>query len=213
MSKETFASEIGTDPRWDERYRLTSAVRDSVFDIQYSYDVLNRRISRIEGTTTNYFVYDGNQVVTDLDGNGDLLRTYVWGTGIDNLLSMTTYSTTATNTYYAIKDHQNSVIALVDATGSVVESYEYSAYGKTKEKGSPIIGSGQTPRSIISEGNRPKADSNSLPLPILNGLPIFLFVDADLSSDCLLQGAKELSLYCISPEHRTVAESSPKYGA
>ena len=32
----------------------------------------------------------------------------------------------------------------------------------SKEKGSPIRGSGQTPRSIISEGNRPKAGSNIL---------------------------------------------------
>ena len=36
------------------------------------------------------------------------------------------------NTYYAIKDHQNTVIALVDETGSVVESYEYDAWGRTK---------------------------------------------------------------------------------
>ena len=35
--------------------------------------------------------------------------------------------------------------------------------GAVKVKGSPIIGSGQTPRNIISKGNRPKAGSNSLP--------------------------------------------------
>ena len=38
-------------------------------------------------------------------------------------------------------------------------------------------------------------------------------LDADLSSDCLLQGAKELPIYSISPERRAVAESSPRYGA
>ncbi|MEA2067727.1 MAG: RHS repeat-associated core domain-containing protein, partial [Verrucomicrobiota bacterium] len=108
---------------WDERYRLKS-----VDNVEYEYDVLTRRTSRIEGGTTNFFVYNGNQVAADLDGSGNLLRTYVWGMGIDNLLCFTDH--TSSNTYYAIKDHQNTVIAMVDETGSVVESYEYDAYGQ-----------------------------------------------------------------------------------
>jgi RHS repeat-associated protein len=67
-----------------------------------------------------------------LNENGNLLRTYIWGTGIDNLLSMTVYGTAETNTYYAIKDHQNTVIALVDETGADVESYEYDAWGNPR---------------------------------------------------------------------------------
>ncbi len=114
---------------WDERYRLTSAV-SATFSVSYAYDVLDRRISRIEGSTTNYFVYDGNQVVADLDGSGSIIRSYVWGTGIDNLLCFTDHTTS--NTYYAIKDYQNTVIALVDEIGAVVESYEYDAYGNIK---------------------------------------------------------------------------------
>ena len=38
----------------------------------------------------------------------------------------------------------------------------HSRLDKGVKKGSPIRGSGQTPRSIISEGNRPKAGSNDL---------------------------------------------------
>jgi RHS repeat-associated protein len=80
-------------------------------------------------------VYDGNQVAADLDGSGNVLRTYAWGPGIDNLLSLTVWSggsgSTPTATYYPLKDHQNSVVALVDALGNVVESYRYDAYGRT----------------------------------------------------------------------------------
>ena len=118
----------GVALEWDERYRLKS-VDGASCSVEYEYDVLNRRTSRIEGSTTNYFVYNGNQVAADLDGTGNLLRTYVWGYGIDNLLSFTDHTTS--NTYYGIKDHQNSVIALVDDAGSVVESYKYDAYGNT----------------------------------------------------------------------------------
>jgi RHS repeat-associated protein len=118
---------------WDERYRLTS-VASTTSTISYTYDILGRRTSRTEGSITNYYVYDGQQVVADLDGDGKLLRTYVWGMGIDNLLSMTVYTNgmaQTSATYFAIKDHQNTVIAMTDSTGSIVESYEYDAYGKT----------------------------------------------------------------------------------
>ncbi len=121
---------------WDERYRLKSVQSAQSVDVSYTYDVLNRRISRIEGTSTNFFVYDGNQIVADLDGAGNPLRTYAHGPGIDNILSMTVYSSdggvASTNTYFYLKDHQNSVIALADETGTIVESYEYDAYGNTK---------------------------------------------------------------------------------
>ena len=121
---------------WDERDRLVN-VDAASSRIAYEYDVLNRRISRtsIAGGITNveFYVYNGNQVAADLDGSGNLLRTYIWGQGIDNLLAMTVFESdggiASTNTYYAIKDHQNTVIALVDEAGSVVESYEYDAWG------------------------------------------------------------------------------------
>ena len=126
-----FNTSISLD--WDERYRLTS-VSSACSVVDYSYDVYGRRTSCSVGsasqTNTTSFVYDGHQIVADLDESGNLLRTYVWGQSIDNLLAFTDHTTS--NTYYAIKDHQNSVLALVDASGSVVESYEYDAWGRTR---------------------------------------------------------------------------------
>lgn len=132
---------------WDERYRLKwFVVPPSGGSVEYGYDVLGRKVSRSEippeGGSTNveHYVYDGNQVVADLDGSGNMLRTYVWGSGIDNLLCFTDHTTS--NTYYPIKDHQNTVLALVDETDAVVESYEYSAYGEILDvkdgSGNPI---------------------------------------------------------------------------
>ena len=121
----------GVSLEWDERYRLVS-VTSAYSVVTYSYDVLGRRTTRTEGSTTSHFVYDGNQIIADLDDSGNLLRTYTWGAGIDSLLAITIYPKTTNSqsqTFYPIKDHQNSVIALVDENGSVVESYEYDAYG------------------------------------------------------------------------------------
>ncbi|WP_372808806.1 DUF6531 domain-containing protein, partial [Pontiella sp.] len=141
------------DLEWDERYRLTSAVRDSLFDIRYSYDVLGRKVSRIAGgspATAEYYIYNGNQVVADLDASGNLLRTYVWGKGIDNLLSFTDHASNAT--YYPVKDHQNTVLALVDGSGSVVESYDYDAYGNVLDVRNSLGASIANQQSAI--GNR-----------------------------------------------------------
>ena len=46
---------------------------------------------------------------------------------------------------------------------------------------------------------------------IVGHMVYWVALDADLSSDCLLQGAKELPLYHIPDEHRAVAESKVKY--
>jgi len=46
-----------------------------------------------------------------------------------NLLHMTVYGSTETNTYYALTDHLGTVTALADENGAIVESYEYDAWG------------------------------------------------------------------------------------
>lgn len=132
--------------KWDERYRLTSA-NDSTSLVEYGYDVLGRRVFRTAGGTTEYYVYNGGQIVADVDASGNLLRSYVWGMGIDNLLSFTDHTTT--NTYYAIKDLQNTVIALTDSSGDVVETYDYDAYGCTK-----VFAADGTELTVSAYGNR-----------------------------------------------------------
>jgi RHS repeat-associated protein len=73
--------------------------------------------------------------VADTDASGNLLRSYAWGPGIDNLLAVTVYTypsnslQPSASSYYAVKDRLGSVHALVDAQGQVVESYSYDAWG------------------------------------------------------------------------------------
>lgn len=120
---------------WDGQYQLTS-VSSATSTVRYAYDVLSRRISRtriagVSPAEVEQYVYDGTQIVADLDASGNILRTYIWGPGIDNLLSMTVYTNGMTNTCYALKDHLNSIHAFVNESGQVVERYEYDAWGRT----------------------------------------------------------------------------------
>ena len=115
---------------WDSQYQLTSAVAGNI-GVYYSYDALGRKIERLDGGGGyEYYFYDGNQIVADFDGNEwRVIRSYTYGPGIDNILSMTVHGSTSTNTYYYLKDLSNTVLSLVNDNGIAVEYYEYDAYG------------------------------------------------------------------------------------
>jgi RHS repeat-associated protein len=120
---------------WNARYQLTAAATNGAPVERYGYDVLGRRAWTAAGATTNWHVYDGPHVVADLDATGGVLRSYSYGPGIDDILAMTVHAsdggtTSVSTVFYYVKDHLGTVHALVDETGSVVERYEYDAWGR-----------------------------------------------------------------------------------
>ncbi|TAN35303.1 MAG: hypothetical protein EPN23_11340 [Verrucomicrobia bacterium] len=117
---------------WNGQYQLTTIATNGVAVEQNGYDALGRRIWTASGGVTNFFVYDGAQVVADVDASGTLLRSYAWGPGVDNLLAMTIHGGPgAPRTVYALKDQLGSIHALVDAGGNIVEQYRFDAWGRT----------------------------------------------------------------------------------
>jgi RHS repeat-associated protein len=120
---------------WNSKYQLESVKLEggSEKELNYQYNVLGQRVARSEVvagvTNTEYYVHDGVNIVADLDAGKSLIRSYKYAPGYDNIISMTTYGDSETNTYFYIRNHNNSVVALVDEAGNVAESYEYDAYG------------------------------------------------------------------------------------
>lgn len=116
---------------YDEENRLTRVSRtaDSAIVGQYQYDALSRRVQKIANpagvaATTRYF-HDAARIVEEQDTSGATLATYVYGTYVDEVLTMSRPG----QTYYY---HQNtlwSVAALTDSAGNPVERYAYDAYG------------------------------------------------------------------------------------
>ena len=113
---------------WNGQYQLTAAYTNGVLAESFGYDGAGRRIFIVEGGVTNWMVYDGNQVVAEVDGAGSLKKSYVYE-GLDRAISMTTYGA-STNTYYFIRDHLGSTMALTDGIGNIIESYRYDAWGR-----------------------------------------------------------------------------------
>ena len=92
----------------------------------YAYDALGRRVTTTNAEGTERHVYDDNwQVVADLDEGGNVLRSYVWGEGIDRLLAVRIGS----RTYTALTDVQGTVWGYADASGNIVARWTYDAWG------------------------------------------------------------------------------------
>lgn len=70
---------------WNSKYQLKEVlITNHTNQIQYSYDVLGRKVSRTAGilpADAEQYAYNGNQVAADLYGSGKLIRTYTWGPG------------------------------------------------------------------------------------------------------------------------------------
>ena len=88
------------------------------------------------------YVYDGDQIIEERNSSNQLVASYVYGVGIDETLTMTRNS----QTYYYFYDGLGSVTDITDASGAVVESYQYDPYGTpsvTSTIGNPFLFTGR----------------------------------------------------------------------
>lgn len=143
---------IGSDtPTYDDRGNLTGKgawtyvydwanrlveTKDNGTTISsYTYDARNRRVSKYVNATdtTTLYAYAGSQVVQEFEqvgaGTVTLERSFVYGLYIDEPVAMIDETTTTPTYYYYLRDRRASVVALIDATGTKVETYEYTAFG------------------------------------------------------------------------------------
>ena len=114
---------------WDFENRLVQVVTPVSGSVSYKYDALGRRIQRTpsNGVSTN-FVYDGQDVVKDLNSDGSIVE-YLNGPGIDNKIRQK--GANNNSTYYLSQDHLGSTTALTGTTGKLVERITYDGYGNS----------------------------------------------------------------------------------
>ena len=109
---------------YDWADRLIRVEESSQILAEYTYDAVNRRVTKTVGTTATTFIYDETDVIEEYtDGVFD--RAFVYRNTIDKPILLETGS----QLYYYITGRQGSVRAIVDDTGALVESYEYTPFG------------------------------------------------------------------------------------
>ena len=119
---------------YDYRNQLVRATDTATnTQVEMKYDVLSRRIQKTVSTGSqtkieNYY-YAGHQVIEVRDGNDKLLRQYIYGNGIDEIIRMDKYEGDTVTSYYYHTDANGSVTAITDANGQLVERVTYDIYG------------------------------------------------------------------------------------
>jgi RHS repeat-associated protein len=121
------ASDGSTSYVYDDENRLVGA--SGGHSASLAYDPLGRlwQVSST-ATGTTRFLYDGNRLLTEYDGSGNPLRSYVYGPGEDEPLLWYEGSAGWARRYYH-SDHEGSVIALADDSGNPVVGNAYDEYG------------------------------------------------------------------------------------
>jgi RHS repeat-associated protein len=121
---------------YDQKNHLTS-VRETTdgttneLTVTYTYDVFGNMVQQLKWTNTTglatlHEVYDGDQVYMDLDGSNNLQTTYIRGDGANQLEARVSSGTA--NWY--LTDHEGTVRDITNASGSVIDSISYDAFGK-----------------------------------------------------------------------------------
>jgi len=114
------------DLTWDSQYQLVSVSTNGAFAESYAYDALGRRVATTTLDGTVRHVYDDRlQCLADIDENGNVRCSYVWGDGIDNLLAVKIGG----NVYYPLTDIQGTVWGYADSQNNLVACWMYDAWG------------------------------------------------------------------------------------
>ena len=115
-----------TTYNWDFENRLASVVLPGTGGtVTFKYDPFGRRIQKSSSSATTNYLYDGSNSVAEAEQTGAFLTHYAQGTRIDEFLAELRNSTIG---FYQ-QDGLSSVTALSGASGSLLNSYMYDAFG------------------------------------------------------------------------------------
>ncbi|MDR3560083.1 MAG: RHS repeat-associated core domain-containing protein [Negativicutes bacterium] len=141
---------------WDAENRLTGMAANTAvgpqYQIAFAYDAKGRRIQKTvtNGSSVNTvdLLYDGWNLLAELQANHTLVRSYVWGNdlsgsiqgagGVGGLLEVSYSGGSVTNCFAAF-DGNGNVAALVKTTdGTSVANYEYGPFGEVIRSTGPM---------------------------------------------------------------------------
>ncbi|MFC2141119.1 RHS repeat domain-containing protein, partial [Acidobacteriota bacterium] len=141
----------------DYRNRIVRAA-DGSSTVNLKYDALGRRIKKevsigSQNKTTNFY-YSGHQVIEVRDENDHMLRQYIYGNGIDEVIRVDKYNGTASTPYYLHRNRIGSTTAVTDANGNIVERVYYDIYGMPtfKDAAGNVIKKSSIGNNILFQG-------------------------------------------------------------
>ncbi len=124
-------------------YKKWDGASSPLITAEYFYDPVGRRtgkkvIYRDEPlkNRTSWWIYDGENILLEMDENFTLRRQYIHGANTDDVLGFKESG----NTYYYIKNIQGSIEKIIDHLGNEVKTYSYDPFGVIlSQQGSPDL--------------------------------------------------------------------------
>jgi RHS repeat-associated protein len=113
---------------YDAANRLVRVAIPDGRSVSFRYDAFGRRVEKSFAGEIRRYVYDGLDLIAELDSENNVVARYVYGPFIDQPLMVESGGTCA----FYHGDHQGSVRLLTAADGRIVNSYEYNGYGGSK---------------------------------------------------------------------------------
>jgi RHS repeat-associated protein len=110
---------------WSAEGQLDS-VQVGATGIKYRYDASGRVVQkRVNGSSTSYFLWDGDNLLAELNGSASAVKAEYSYYGPDNLQALIV----GTTKYYARSDGLGNVLALSDTAKAIKSTYEYDDWG------------------------------------------------------------------------------------
>ncbi|MDB9524571.1 RHS repeat-associated core domain-containing protein [Oscillatoria sp. CS-180] len=131
----TTQTEIATGNKrtfvWDHLNRLIAVIDEDSADIQiqrvdYTYDVMNRRIAKSVDGATTHFVYDRDNVLLEFDGSATVpSMRYLHGPQVDQVLAQEDSG----GTQWLLGDHLGTIKDFVDDSVNLLNHRTFDSYG------------------------------------------------------------------------------------
>ena len=121
----TLSDPSGKAYTWDFDNQLTQAVAPGTGAVTFKYDPFGRRIQKSGPIGTTNYLYDGSNLLEEIDNSGNVLARYTQGTGIDQPL---TELRSGSSSYYQ-QDAIGSVTSLSNSSGVLANTYTYDSFG------------------------------------------------------------------------------------
>jgi RHS repeat-associated protein len=112
---------------WNAVGQLDS-VRTNGVKVAYGYNAYGVRIRRTQGSTTTYSIYDGDDLLAEVDAAGNPIREYTCFPGVDQPHSVRV----GAQAYDYALDELGNVVGLYDCAGTPVNQYAYTPYGQAE---------------------------------------------------------------------------------
>jgi RHS repeat-associated protein len=124
----TLSDPSGKSYTWDFENRLTQAAVPGTNGgtTTFRYDPFGRRIQKSGPLGTTNYLYDGWDLIEEVDNSGNVLARYNDGVGFDQPLSMLR---SGTGSFYQ-SDLLGSITSLSNSSGALANTYSYDSFGK-----------------------------------------------------------------------------------